>query len=267
MSPITGTRPGTARKILWAEMLRHELEAARDAGAVVILPCGSVEQHGPACPLDVDIAVPTALAIEAARRVVDTTILVAPPIWSGYTHYNQGFIGTISLRLETYQNLIRDICRSFVHNGFPRMILLNGHGGNNKPNATLAVDLSQEDVWPLAITYFDLLRDEMKLWGESDDHIGHGGEWETSLMLHLRPHLVDPARSVKEAYPEPFGELHPLAHFPERRRHTPMGVEGDGTRASAEKGARLFEAGVAKLTEIARTLARIELPRYHHHES
>ena len=124
---------GTNKKVLWQELWRHEFEAALTDAPVVIVPVGSIEQHGPHCPMDVDISAPFYMAVEVARRVDDFPVIVAPPVWSGFTHYNMGFPGTISLRLETFQNLLIDILRSIHANGIARIISINGHGGNPAP--------------------------------------------------------------------------------------------------------------------------------------
>jgi len=100
---------GTNRKILWQEMWRHELEEALKHEPVVVVPTGSVEQHGPHSPLDVDIVTPFYLAVRAAQRVDDFPVIVAPPVWSGFAHYNKGFVGTIALRAETYLHLLMDM--------------------------------------------------------------------------------------------------------------------------------------------------------------
>ena len=109
---------GTNKKIMWQEMLRHEFEMAIPQNPVVVVPVGSVEQHGPHNPMDVDISAPFHMAAEVARRIDDFPVIVAPPVWSGFTHYNMGHAGTISLQLETFQALIADICRSIHANGF-----------------------------------------------------------------------------------------------------------------------------------------------------
>ena len=83
--------------------------------------------------MDVDISAPFCMAVEVARRVEEFPVIVAPPVWSGFTHYNMGFPGTINLRLETFQSLLADIFRSIHANGFKRIISLNGHGGNAGP--------------------------------------------------------------------------------------------------------------------------------------
>ena len=91
-------------------------------GALVILPIGSVEQHGPHLPLDVNISVPYLLAVRAAVRCADLPVLVAPPLMLGVAHYKMGEPGTISLRLETFLDVLRDVARSIWRNGFRRIV-------------------------------------------------------------------------------------------------------------------------------------------------
>src|SRR6266536_3446463 len=196
-SPITmsmyfASYDGSNKKVFWQEMWRHELEEALRHDPVVIVPVGSVEQHGPHCPPDVDISIPFHLAVAAAQAVDDFPVLVAPPVSYGFTHYNLGFLGTITLSLETFIAMLCDICRSLKANGFERIVLVNGHGGNVAPQRAASVKLSEEDVWALPLVYWQLVEDELREWSETDEgSIGHGGEWETSLQLHLRPHLID----------------------------------------------------------------------------
>jgi len=80
--------------MLWQEMLRRELLDAGARGEVVIVPVGSIEQHGPHLPLDVDINVPYHLAVRAAVRCADLPVLVAPPVTFGVAHYKMGEPGT-----------------------------------------------------------------------------------------------------------------------------------------------------------------------------
>jgi len=242
---------GRNKKIFWQEFWRHELEEALRHAPVVIIPVGSVEQHGPHCPMDVDISIPYHLAAEVATGVNEYPIIVAPPVWTGFTHFNMGHVGTITVTLETYICVLCDVCRSIKANGFERMILLNGHGGNIAPTQATSVKLAQEDVWALHISYFHMVQDEMKAWGESDSSIGHGGEWETSLQLHLREHLIAMDRRAPNGLTSWFSsaELERFAKWPERRREADEGVMGDPFKSSAEKGQRLFNAAVDKLVK------------------
>src|SRR5688500_14625413 len=194
-------RPPTGKKVLWQELLRHELLAALTRNPVVIVPVGSVEQHGPHCPQDVDISIPYHLAIRAAAAIEEFPVIVAPPVSLGFTHYNMGEVGTISLSLETFIAVLCDISRSIWANGFRRLVLLNGHGGNEQPTWAAAVKLAEEDVWPVALTYWNMAPDELAAWSETDDgSISHGVEWETSLQLHLRGNLVGMYLAVKDEW-------------------------------------------------------------------
>jgi len=252
---------GRGKRILWPEMWRHELEEARKYDPVVIVPVGSIEQHGPHCPLDVDISVPYALATKVAEEIDEFPVLVAPPVWWGLSHYNQGFIGTITLRLETQIELLSDICRSIYSSGFKRMILLNGHGGNQAPIVAIATKISEENIFVVPITYWNLVPEELREIAEVDTSIGHGGEMETSLMLYLRPHLVNMSRMADEpmaAQPKLFG--------PERRQETRTGVMGMASLATAEKGERLFGAVVEKLAALVREYHAAEVKDYWHRE-
>ena len=257
-------RPPSGKKVLWQEMLRHELLAALEQRPVVIVPVGSVEQHGPHCPQDVDISIPYHLAIRTAAAIDDFPVIVAPPLLFGFTHYNMGEVGTITLRLELFVEVLCDIVRSIWKNGFQRIVMLNGHGGNEAPNWTASVKLAEEDVWALALTYWNMAADELLAWSEADEgSIGHGGEWETSLQLHLRGELVDMTLAVKDEWRQKFStDVQRYAHFPERRREMEHGVMGDPFTASAEKGERLCNVLVERLSALCREYHETEPPRY-----
>ena len=147
-----------------------------------------VEQHGPHCPQDVDISIPYHLAIRSAAAIDEFPVIVAPPVSLGFTHYNMGEIGTITLSLETFIDVLCDVSRSIWANGFRRLILLNGHGGNEQPTWAAAMKLSEEDVWPIALTYWNMAPEELRTWSDADDgSIGHGGEWRRACSSTCDP--------------------------------------------------------------------------------
>ncbi len=256
-------RPPSGKKVLWQEMLRHELMDALRDRPVVIVPVGSVEQHGPHCPMDVDISIPYHLAIRAAETIEDFPVIVAPPVTYGFTHYNMGEVGTITLGLEVFIAVLCDVSRSIWANGFHRIILLNGHGGNEAPTWVASVKLAEEDVWALALTYWNMALDELKAMSDADDSIGHGGEWETSLQMYLRGDLIDSSLMVKDEWRRHFSlEVQKYAIFPERRREMENGVMGDPFVASAEKGKALFDIFLDRLVMLCRDYHAEEPPRY-----
>ena len=259
MSMYYGSFDGRGKKVHFQEMWRHELEDAISRDPVVIVPVGSVEQHGPHCPPDVDISIPFHLAVETARAIEDFPVIVAPPVIYGFTHYNMGHAGTLTLRLETFIEVLCDVCRSLKANGFERIVLVNGHGGNVAPQRAASVKLAEEDVWALPVVYWEMARDELLAWSETDaGSIGHGGEWETSLQLYLRPQLIARDKMARNEWPRREGafsaEVARFVSWPERRREAPLGIMGDPFAASAEKGARLFGVLQQRLTRLCREL-------------
>lgn len=258
---------GTNRKVLWQEWLRHEFEQALDQAPVVIVPVGSVEQHGPHCPMDVDISAPFHMAVDVAKSVTDFPVVVAPPVWSGFTHYNMGFPGTISLRLETFQALLADICRSIHANGFHRIITVNGHGGNAAPCRAVSWQLAEEDIFTLSLSWWDAVETELRQWSATDEGVGHGGEWETAVQLHLRPQMVDMDRAqADDTLTAPFDGDLAFAQFAERRRDTAQGtgIMGDALAASADKGRRIYELACQRLEALVRQYH--DLPVRHYRE-
>ncbi len=247
---------GKNKKVLWQEMWRHEFLEALKHDPVVIVPTGSIEQHGPHCPMDVDIVGPFYMAVRTAQRVNDFPVIVAPPVWSGFTHYNMGFPGTISLRIETYLNLVGDVCRSICANGFKRIVVINGHGGNDAPNRVVMNTVSEDNVFIVAFSWWTVVTQEMKAWSEADaGSVGHGGEWETSVQLYLRDYLIDKSKMNADIFPNPFSpELRHFAGFAERRRDTRdiTGTMGNSLVASAAKGERVFNLVVDRLEKMVR---------------
>jgi creatinine amidohydrolase len=256
-------RPGE-RPVLWQEHLRHELEAALASDPVVLVPTGSVEQHGPHGPLDVDTVTAHAIAVAAAERCGDVPAIVAPPVWTGLSHYKLGHAGTISISMATYTALLGDICRSLHANGVRRIVLVNGHGGNRDINRALALDLFQDDIWIVPVTWWDLVRDLLESGPLTDEGlIGHAGGWETSLMLHLRPELVDLSRAEagdpRASLPE---DLRAATYLPERRRERANGIHGDATKATPQAGELLFTAAGEAMARLIREVKALDRPGY-----
>src|SRR5438270_11732593 len=102
----------TRSPLLWAELRRDAVAAARDAGAVVVIPVGAIEQHGPHLPLNTDISDAWAVATRLSASCDDPPVPVAPPGPWGVSHYHHVFPGTLSLTVELLLELLLDLCRS-----------------------------------------------------------------------------------------------------------------------------------------------------------
>jgi len=197
--------------------------------ATVLVPVGSLEQHGPHLPLDTDTVIASAVAEAAAERLAagGASVLVAPPITIGASGEHQAFPGTVSIGHEALRFVLVEIVRS-LSTWAGRIAFVNGHGGNV---ATLRDALAQmrAEGHPVAwVPYaFESAVD------------AHAGFDETSVMLHLAPTRVTMARAVQGRM-EPLSELLPelIAHGV--RRVSPNGVLGDPTGADVARGETLL---------------------------
>jgi mycofactocin precursor peptide peptidase len=190
---------------------------------LVLVPIGSTEQHGPHLPLETDTLVATAVARAVAVRLGG---LVAPAVSIGASGEHQGFPGVISIGTSALRLVLVELVRS-LSLWAGRVVLVNGHGGN-LPAVTSAVDqLGAEghDLSWVACTA---------------DGDAHAGRTETSLLLHLAPHLVRQA-IAEPGNTQPLGALLPDLVLHGVRHVAPNGVLGDPTGATAAEGTELFE--------------------------
>lgn len=240
-------------------------EVAATDGSVFVLPVGSVEQHGHHLPVATDTILVDAVANLGAERVEDDVpILVGPPFWGGFSPHHVPFGGTMTLEFETMLAALEEFADAVLANGFDAFVLLNGHGGNKSVigAATSTIGKDHPDAEVLGITYFDLaasFANEIR-----DSEIGgmaHGGEFETSLMLHLRPDLVREdamdATNMDEPYDRSVRDLldaGPLSVYRGFDEYSDSGAIGDPSVASAEKGERFYERLGDELEDLLRKI-------------
>jgi creatinine amidohydrolase len=158
--------------------------------------------------------------------------------------------GTLTLEFEHLLHVLEDVADSAIDNGFDAVLMLNGHGGNGSAidAATKSVGYEHQDVEVLGITYFPLavsFIDEIR--DSETGGMNHGGELETSLVMHLRPELVHEDRMEAEYLDEPYSHAYdgmfeggPLSVFRMEEEYSETGAVGDPGVASAEKGEEIF---------------------------
>ncbi len=207
---------------------------------LVLVPVGSIEQHGPHLPLDTDATIAVAVAEGAAARIGDPgSVLVAPPLSYGSSGEHQSFAGTASIGTDVLHRVVVELVRS-IRTWSGRIVLVNAHGGNLTALVSAVVQMIDEghDVsWvPCATEEVDL----------------HAGITETSLMLHLRPASVRLDRAVPGDV-RPLAEILPALMSGGVAAVSANGVLGDPTGATSEHGERVLATMVDQTVHAVRT--------------
>ncbi|NLG48943.1 MAG: creatininase family protein [Chloroflexi bacterium] len=222
------------QEILWAKHSRDEFEALAEQGAVVIVPIASTEQHGLALPLDTDVQTVEYVARRGAQ-LASVPVLVTPTIPFGVSpHHMMYDKGTISLRIATVLDILRDVCESIIAHGFERILILSGHGGNGNTIGAAALEMRfQFNRQIQANCWFDLIPGVIAALAEGPTpHIGHAGEAEASAILFLSP---DDVRQTKSRMVE--------------------GITDDPSLGTAAKGERILNAGAEALARLVERMA------------
>jgi creatinine amidohydrolase len=257
-----------ASSVRWSDMFWPEIDALDRESTVLLLPTGAIEQHGRHLPVDTDIHDSLELSARAAA-MSNVRAVVLPPVWWGMSPHHMGFPGTISLPLETYSALLRDICAAVAQHGFRRVLIVNGHGGNVGILSATVMRITEElGLLVGAVSYWHLIIPQLREIGTSEiGGMGHACEMETSLQLHLRPELVSMADAVTEMGRPltPYSTIDfrasgPLMIALDFRRDSTHGVMGDPTVATAEKGAAIAEAVLGELVRAIETFEAVPLP-------
>ena len=254
----------------WEELSVPEIDALDRANTVLILPVGSVEQHGRHLPLGTDTILAHDLALTAAARLPGR-VAVLPPPWYGFSAHHMRFAGTITLTPETMLALMEDIAASVIEHGFRRFLIVNGHGGNNGLIDVAASKLGHRyygQARIAALTYFQLSRDVVAALRESrTGGMGHACQFETAMIQHVRPELVA-IEHAATTYPDPgssYLTTDLLGSSKVRTYHdfgdlSAAGVLGDPSLATAEKGAAFHRAVVDELVRFIEDFSHWKIP-------
>lgn len=215
---------------------------ARRPGAVLLVPVGATEQHGPHLPLTVDTDIAVRLAAEVAAQRPD--VLVAPPVAFGASGEHQAFPGTLSIGRQVTELLLVELVRSAAES-IPRVLLLSTHGGNaDAVNRALRVVRSEGR--------------DARAWSPGWTGDAHAGRTETSVMLAISPERVDLVAAAR-GVTDPIEELLPELVLHGVREVSANGVLGDPAGASADEGSRLLsEATGGLLALLDRWIGRPE---------
>lgn len=220
------------------ELSRVEVAERGSAGAVCVLPVGSLEQHGEHLPIGTDSLLVEAMSLRAARLArVDT--VVAPTVWTGLSPHHVRLGVTVTLEPGLLIELTREIVRC-LRPWFRDVVIVNGHGGNRGWLGALA--LAEDCPY---VNYWDLVEPSLlsELFAVDLGSIGHAGQAETSAMLAVASELVG---TPSHAF-EPITRPNDPFLLPDMGA---SGVLGDPAAASPAAGERFVENAARGLAEL-----------------
>ena len=234
---------------------------------VVVLPLGSVEQHGHHLPLLTDSMIGAEI-VRRAEEVLGDSALFLPMLWIGASDHHLGFPGTVSVSCDTYTRMLSEMLESLIGSGFRRIFVLNAHGGNVVAGELALYEVqmrhrTDSDLWLVLGTWFLLTAPQIASLEVLDQkRVSHAAEPETSMILRLRADLVDleQARGGDSVNSSPFcrsvpggiGRVRVWRPFEQR---SVTGALGHPELATPEKGEALFETVVAEVVACVRDIA------------
>lgn len=257
------------RKIWWSDFAAHEFEAIDAARTIAVFPVAAVEQHGPHLPVGTDAIINRGhLELLAERIPAELDIRILPLQEIGKSNEHIWQVGTVS---HTATNLIdawTQIGLEVARTGIRKLVFVNSHGGNvsildivarelRVRAGMLAVKTGWSQFWP------------KHLYSDIENRFGiHGGDAETSLVMHFRPELVHRDRladfpSVAQRDEEEYEYLRPtgaLSYAWIASDINPGGAAGEASRATPEKGRASADAAVTAFLELLREVERYPLP-------
>lgn len=239
------------RKYDLSLMSYQEIEAVDREQAVVLLPIGCVEQHGPCGITGADTLLADRFCKDVAARVEQT--YVAAPIWYGYTPYT-AFAGTITLKVETLRAVVQDVVDGLIAHGFKHIVLVNNHGPNEAALDQVGAQVRREHNIALGLLYpwrlaMHLCQD---LYDDYKGVVGHGGEPTISVMMALAPGAVDLSRTAPRGYVREQGPFWAASYKAAKfdgfdvgiywgaEEVLPGGTSGDWRPATQERGEEIL---------------------------
>jgi creatinine amidohydrolase len=239
----------------WENLTMPGLEAWQQKTRTVVLPVGSLEEHGPHLPLGTD----TFHALEVARRVAELRpVVIAPPLFYGLCRSTREHPGTVSISGDAWRALLVDLGREFYRQGWRHLVFISGHAGGTHISAMLEAAEGLLAELPEAriavVNLLELLREVLAAKPELIHTRGdsHAGEVETAIMMAAYPHLV------KGSAPEEWPSFPKYVLVRDKRRYWPGGVWGNPAAATAAQGAEILAAEATRLASIINGLEEME---------
>jgi creatinine amidohydrolase len=236
-------------------------QVARD-GCVVLAPIAACEQHSRHLATFTDTILVTGVA-EGVEKRLPGEVLLLPTQWLGASGHHLRFGATLSAEVDVHVDVLCELLTPLLEDGYRRLFVLNGHGGNVD---TMHVALRRlqprfRDRILAAASYWEIAEKELAPLAEGPRRtMGHACEYETSMMLALRPDLVR-RDQIRDDPPKDDAALRGLYLADDMHQRTDHGCVGYPERASADKGRAILAAAVERTCEVVQTLLKRPLPK------
>lgn len=250
----------------WQLLASPDLQGLDPERTVVLLPLAAIEQHGPHLPLATDALINAALVAALARRELAPEVLVLPAQVVGHSLEHAAYPGTLTQSAEALLDSWCSLARSVAAVGLRKVVLLNTHGGNNALVHVAALRMRAESQLLAVRANYTAFGSPAGLFAAEELRDGlHGGEMETSLLLHLHPELVNRAQCKDftglaqrmSADNSLLGPEKPVGFGWLSSDLSASGASGNAASADAGRGAKLLDhlvdALVLLLDEVAAT--------------
>lgn len=252
----------------WTELTWPDFQRLDPATTVAVLPVAAVEQHGPHLPVGVDDMINAGI-LAAAMPLMPDSVLVLPPCHVGKSNEHTAYPGTLTLSADTLTRLWTEIGESVARAGVRKFVMLNSHGGQPQIMDIVARDLRVRLGMFAVAANLSGLHGQRALFTDAELRHGiHGGESETSQMLHLRPNLVRMAHAANFA-PLSIGLEHDYQFLRaegaavgfgwQAQDLHPSGASGDAASADAARGAQVVAGGARGVAALMAEVARFPL--------
>ena len=260
MTGMSNTSSSAARwpSRFWAQVSAHDFALAQTHGlaaeTVAVLPVGAVEQHGPHLPMGVDAKLIEGVVAQALPQLpADLPVLFLPPQNIGFSVEHSNYAGTLTLTPATLIALWTELGACVARAGIKKLLLLNGHGGQVSMMDVVARELRiKHGLLVYSASWFGLVDDAANQQFCAHEHrFGvHGGEVETSMLLHLDPETVHMERAQNFASTSELraGKYHFIGNGRSAKLgwaiedYNPAGAAGNAAAATAERGAKMVQS-------------------------
>ena len=255
-----------ARKIWWTEFSAPDFASVDPKRTVAVLPIAAIEQHGPHLPVGTDtILNQGCLDMLVERLPADLDLRIIPVQTAGKSNEHIWQTGTVSHTAHTLIDAWTEIGVSVARAGIKKLVFLNSHGGNEEIMGIVARELRVSQSMMVVKTAWSRFGAPDGMLSDLEKRHGiHGGDMETSLMLHFRPELVDMSKAEDFVSITARDEAE-FTHIRPTGTHAwawiasdlnPAGVVGNAKIATAERGKVIAEHQVTKMLELLQEVAR-----------